>query len=97
MKCYICSKETEKFSDRYSDKICLECDARFLESDVKSKQFRDEYKSNHRYCPKCGSEGHMTTLVGYVLNMDDKENYKNLNNCQCSNCGDKHTAHERVK
>lgn len=59
--------------------------------------FMNEYNSNHKYCPKCGAEGHTTTLVSYVLNMDKPEEYKDLNNCVCSKCGDKHTAHERVK
>ena len=32
----------------------------------------------------------------YILYTDKLENYKDLNNCTCSSCGDKHTTHERV-
>lgn len=67
------------------------------EQSVKSDNFKKEYYLNHKFCPKCGNEGHSTTLVGYILDMDKKEEYKDLNNCVCSKCGDIHTAHERVK
>jgi hypothetical protein len=59
--------------------------------------FMDKYYELHKYCPACGSEGHMSTLVGYILNMDHKEDYKDLNRCTCTSCGDTHTAHDRVK
>jgi predicted nucleic-acid-binding Zn-ribbon protein len=61
-----------------------------------SSKFRTEYDLNHKYCPKCGSEEYFTTLVGFILNMDKKEEYKDLNTCECSNCGDTHTGHERI-
>jgi len=61
------------------------------------REFMDEYDKNHECCPECGAKEHMTTLIGYVLNDDKKEEYKDLNRCECSNCGDVHTCHERVK
>ena len=33
---------------------------------------------------------------GYILNSDKRDEYKDLNNCVCTECGDRHTAHERV-
>ena len=56
----------------------------------------NEYHEKHKHCPKCGSKGYMSTLMGYVLHMDKKDDYKDLNNCTCSDCGDHHTTHDRV-
>jgi transcription elongation factor Elf1 len=60
------------------------------------KAFREKYREDHACCPKCGSLSHSTTLVGYVLNWDDRQNYKDLNRCKCGNCGDVHITHDRV-
>lgn len=59
-------------------------------------KFMSDYHIAHEACPQCGETSHMSTLVGYVLNMEHKEDYKNLNRCTCDNCGDIHTCHERV-
>lgn len=56
----------------------------------------DKYRLLHEVCPNCGSREHSTTLVGYILNSDKREEYKDLNSCVCSFCGDRHTAHERI-
>ncbi len=61
-----------------------------------SENFRKEYAEKHRYCPKCLAEGHSTTLVGFPMYSDKREEYKDLNDCVCSKCGDKHTMHDRV-
>jgi hypothetical protein len=58
--------------------------------------FMSQYKEEHECCPKCGATGHSTTFMGYILNMDKKEEYKNLNDCKCTKCGNTHAAHERV-
>jgi transcription elongation factor Elf1 len=55
-----------------------------------------KYHKEHEVCPKCGHKQHSTTLIGYPLFSDKREEYKDLNSCVCSNCGDKHTAHERI-
>jgi hypothetical protein len=59
-------------------------------------EFMEEYHKQHECCPKCGSDDHTSTLVGYILNMARKEEYKNLNKCECLECGDKHLVHDRV-
>ena len=59
-------------------------------------KFMKQYDLEHKCCPKCGSEKHVTTLVGYPLDMDKKEEYKDLNSCVCSVCGDKHSIHDRL-
>jgi hypothetical protein len=56
----------------------------------------EEYKKTHKYCPKRGSIDYSTTLMGYILDMNKKEKYKDLNSCVCTKCGDKHTAHDKV-
>lgn len=59
-------------------------------------KFMDKYKKKHAVCPKCGATGYSTTLMGYILNSDKCEEYKDLNNCVCSNCGDRHIRHDRI-
>lgn len=73
--------------------ICVE---HTEESSKAYDEFIDEYKRLHACCPKCGETGCTTTLVGYILNMDKKEEYKDLNKCICNKCGDKHIMHDRV-
>jgi superfamily II helicase len=71
--------------------ICVE----HTEESLKSyNDFMSNYHEEHKCCPKCGSEEHMATLCGYVLNMG--EEYKNKNICEFMRCGDKHLTHDRV-
>jgi len=59
-------------------------------------EFMTKYKKEHAICPKCGATEHSTTLMGYVLYSDKRDEYKDLNTCVCSECGDIHTTHKRV-
>lgn len=61
------------------------------------KKVLKEYHLNHALCPKCGAKGHSTTYMGYIINTAKKDEYKDLNRCVCSECGDVHTTHDRVK
>ena len=56
----------------------------------------EEYYKQHKYCPNCGSVQYTTTLVEYALDINKKDEYKDLNLCECMNCGDKHSVHDRV-
>lgn len=67
------------------------------EPDLEYDEFMKEYCRLHAACPKCDSKKHYITLMGYVLNMSDKESYKDKNSCTCLNCSDIHTTHERVE
>lgn len=67
------------------------------ESRKKSDVFLKEYHRKHKLCPKCGSEKYNTTLVGYPLVAGEEDKYKDLNIYTCLDCGDRHTAHERVE
>jgi formate dehydrogenase maturation protein FdhE len=58
--------------------------------------FMEEYEKKHEVCPKCGSKPHTSTLVGYILNSDKPEEYKDLNRCTCTSCGNVHTCHDRI-
>ena len=66
------------------------------ESEAEYDAFMTEYKKKHAVCPKCGAIPHSSTLMGYILNSDKKEEYKDLNNCTCLNCEYQCTAHERI-
>ena len=45
----------------------------FISEKVKEyNEFMTEYHNKHKYCPKCNSTEHTTTLVGYILNSDNK-------------------------
>jgi phenolic acid decarboxylase len=60
--------------------------------------FMEVYHEQHKFCPNCGCEGNYSfTLMGYMLNMDKKDEYKDLNICNCQKCKNTHTFHERVK
>lgn len=65
-------------------------------SSIEYDRFMEEYHKKHERCPKCGGKGHSVTLMGYILNMDDKESYKDNNRCTCSHCGNIHKTHDRV-
>jgi hypothetical protein len=57
-------------------------------------EFMKAYHEMHSICPKCGHDKHSVTLMGYPLDMNNKEDYKDLNVCVCAACGDRHTVHE---
>lgn len=92
MNCILCKNEITTKSHRFVEPVCLECDNKMLASD----RLRKQYHESHKCCPKCGSESHSSTLVGYIFNAEHPEAYKDLNSCVCSNCGDRHTCHERL-
>ncbi len=60
-------------------------------------EFMEQYHFNHECCPVCNDTSCRSTLVGYVLDMNKKEEYKDLNRCICSKCGNTHTTHDRIK
>jgi len=66
------------------------------ESEREYDKFMDAYYKKHDVCPKCGNDSCMTSLFGYVLNMDKKEEYKDRNSCICSKCYDRHIQHDRI-
>jgi len=74
------------------DKMVMDFNKQSIEHD----NFKKEYHEKHKLCPKCGTSQHSTTLVAYILNLDKKEEYKDLNSCVCSECGDRHTEHDRI-
>lgn len=59
-------------------------------------KFKKEYNAARLFCPKCGSNSYTTTLVGYILDYEKPEDYKDRNMCTCEKCGDKHIFHDRV-
>ena len=60
------------------------------------EKFMKQYDNKHELCPKCGSKEHISTLMGYLFDRNNKDDYKDLNTCNCLNCGDVHTFHERI-
>jgi len=77
--------------------ICVDiCVEHTEESSIQYDEFMEEYNKQHECCPKCGATEYTSTLVGYVLNWDKKDEYKDMNRCECMKCGDKHSAHDRV-
>lgn len=59
-------------------------------------EFMKAYNKAHECCPNCGTKPHSTTLAGYIVYLEDKDNYKDKNRCQCLKCGDVHIMHNRV-
>jgi hypothetical protein len=71
------------------------------EPDPEYDKFMKKYYKQHEVCPRCGATEHTSILIGYILNMDKKEDYKkedykDKNNCECSNCGYKNIVHDRI-
>lgn len=61
-------------------------------------EFMEQYNSERICCPNCGSKGgYSQTIARFIFDASNPESYKNLNNCQCSQCGNTHTFHDRVK
>lgn len=67
-----------------------------IEPSDEYKEFISKYNRMHKVCPVCGSKRHTSTLMGYILNLDKKDEYKDLNVCNCLDCGDTHKTHDRV-
>lgn len=59
-------------------------------------RFMKEYDNKHSTCPKCGSPRHSSTLCGYIVDMNNLDEYQDLNIHKCSDCGFKCTCHERI-
>ena len=58
---------------------------------------KEQYEKEHACCPKCGSKETfpLTTIgIGFFGKI---ENVKDINECLCSLCGDKHIIHDRVE
>lgn len=98
INCQFCKTEiTEKNkSHLYVEPVCTHCASKQHQREQDYKSFMNQYRKDHALCPKCRHSSHISTLAGFIYNADNKEGYKDLNNCTCSHCGDHHTAHERV-
>ena len=49
--------------------------------------FMEAYDTAHDHCPKCNSTDYWTTLVGYIVNWEHPETYRDGNRGECNNCG----------
>lgn len=58
-------------------------------------EFLNDYNIKHKYCPVCGFEICRTNLVAFRLDLNNKEDYKDLNTCVCVRCGSRHKRHDR--
>lgn len=58
------------------------------------QKFLDEYKLEHKYCPKCYSSHHETTLMGCI--QTDPFEYRDSNHSYCRDCDWKGRVYERV-
>jgi len=61
-----------------------------------TEKFLDDYRELHACCPDCGYEHSTQTLAAYVVDLSNKESYKDGNTCRCK-CGSVHIVHDRVK
>lgn len=60
------------------------------------RQVISDYEKKHRYCPVCGFGRYVTTLVAIPLDLNNPDAYKDINDCICDACGNKHKMYERV-
>ena len=54
---------------------------------LESIEFKAKYYSDHKACPKCGSIRHSSTYIGIMLDMSKMDEYKDINDIKCSDCG----------
>ena len=59
-------------------------------------KFMEQYNKDHAVCPRCGSNTYSSTLVGYILYMNNKEAYKDENEIECVKCGYKGITHDLI-
>jgi len=74
-----------------------EMQIRIMEMIAPQKAYKLRYYADHKYCPKCGYEHYISTLVAYTLDPNNFESYKDENRSTCGRCGDVHKVHDRVK
>jgi len=89
--CRLCNKQAYSGS-RWG--FCQEHDAEFHVARARIQELRNAYYAQHRKCPRCGS-GVSQTLVGYVMDPDHPEEFKDENDC-CCRCGWEGIVHELV-
>ena len=56
----------------------------------------DKYRAQHRCCPICSSRNYSTTLVGFFLDANHPDDYKDRNSVHCLDCGWKGIVHDLV-
>lgn len=78
----------------YSTQVNPEIRIEGVRDDAYSK-FMESYRQQHKYCPNCGDENYMSTLVAYIYIVGKEDEYQDLNNARCK-CGHEHTVHDRV-
>ncbi len=50
------------------------------------KEHSARYYNNHSHCPKCGYDSCSRTYMGYIMNADEVDNFKDENKVKCK-CG----------
>lgn len=63
---------------------------------MEKNNFKEEYRRLHEACPKCGSLKYVSTLMAYIYRGCKSGEYKDMNECVCGICKDKHFFHDRV-
>lgn len=96
--CVFCKTEiTENTKSHvFSDPVCYDCGNKQHHKEQAYNAFMNQYRKDHALCPKCKHSTHVSTLAGYVFLSENPDEYKDLNECKCSHCGDKHTTHDRI-
>ncbi len=97
-KCIFCKTEvTEQTkSIMYQEPVCYNCANKQHQQRLGYDSFMNQYHKDHALCPKCKHSAHISTLAGFIVNMNKLDEYKDKNECTCTNCGDKHITHDRV-
>jgi len=63
---------------------------------IENSMFFEKYSKDHEFCPNCGEKSYKITFRGYFLNLIDQGTYKDLDECECPNCGDLHVCHDQI-
>lgn len=91
--CYVGSQNLNK-AHNILEELKLDKGEQTPDTEEEKEKQQDLYYSNHLYCPQCGGENYMYTMVGYVF--EKLETYKDKNRVTCP-CGWKGIVHDLTR
>ena len=63
-----------------------------------AKQYeKDYYNVHHVCCPKCGCDRYSSTYMGFIINHEHPEAFKDSNAVECAECGWSGITHNLVR
>lgn len=58
----------------------------YIEMARKAQAYKKQYYADHSMCPKCGYDKYSSTYIGFIINPEHPETYKDTNRVSCGRC-----------